>query len=1392
MDIDFRAIVSGPGGQPAVFEELCCQLARRAELPRPFVRLRGEGGDGGIEGYVDLPDGKRGWQAKYMFDPSRLVKHASKSLRTALKNHPDLKSFVLCFPFDPTGRTGRGEGSSRKLEDWKAAELRYATEKGHHVEIELWPASELRSLIVEYDHSGGMSRFFFGSHVLTDQWFKEHLDQAAATAGPRYTPEVSVSTNMAKWLAAFGRTSEWSNALSERLLSLEKCISNLHVTDPPKNERKVVTTESDSPWGTWPSNSRSKVRSQAAAIQRATDALRSTMPLDKQKFFEVKHLLQSSCEEFRSVEEDLTLDLDRKYGEGKWDSPGWRQHVAEWEASLPAANVDATRRVILTLDALVDWLDSPEFALGLEGAFLLTGPAGSGKTHGVCDIAHQRHQQGLRTCLLFGHEFGEGLDPWTRIAETLGLPTFGRERLLDAMNSAGEASGAPLIVCVDAINETKPLRYWYDRLRPLLQAVGSKPFLRACIVCRTEYVLACLPEGTQLLQVEHQGFSGLEREACRAYFEHYGLQPPAMPTLLPEISNPLYLRLVCETAAFLGLSSLPTDWAGSVPAIEAFLQTKERRFANSHELTLQARFMRRTLTALVDHLVAREETHVSWPVAIEVAFECVGLDREQTARNLEWIVREGLLIEDGPRDPYSGEEGRLRPAFERLGDFLVADAILSKNADSTLEVEPWIRTVGDIDQRRGVLGVLSVLLPERRGGSELPDMTDDPKRSAALLKLTVDALPSRSAFTSRSEDLVRRALSTQDLSFLTMERLVSIAWRPSLLDAHWLHRLLRSRALAARDAYWCTFLHESYTAEGVVAQLIEAAFDLPLDYLDQPVAERWVKLLIWFTAAADRRVKDRATRAIVAVLAGRPAMIPELADAMHSIDDDALRERFLLAAYGALLRTRNLDALRALASALHHRYTQDPSAFSNALIRDHVRAICELAAHLDVLPEGIDAEFAGQAVEEGSQPLPLPSEDDVKAWGESIRFWPNEFSDFFKYSMWCVRRWEHSVPREDMAKWMLQTIAMDFEFVGSRCEHYDKQMLGKYGGGRSKPVWAERIGKKYMWVAMHRLASKLHDTVVPKRDEWELEPTGTPLILGEGRHIDPSLPGHGCLSKRHPFFRVPNFDTVGVPDDRAWIALEEDVPSIVEILDVQSANGQNWRPLAAYLKSERPEDHHRSDSLYREIWLHLLGYLVRSGHAAPLFKKLGSQNFYSQWMPQGLPLGSGGGFVAEYPWATSFNTVPDEEYSRPADLPAELLRPAWNSLSCEWEYDASLENMNAFVPARLFFNDDDLWWDGQGGYQRDDGRTVFLDPSFCMAGPSTLLADVEYLRARLREMDRCLIWTLLGAKWMLGGSMERSERTPIRRFRQVAYMDSAGMIRASDLVFFDDQTDRQA
>ena len=202
-DIDFKQIIPRLGSKSASFEELCCQLARR-EINEPTTRLHGAGGDGGVECYVDTEEGRIGWQAKYTFRIDNLLKQSNKSLDAALQLHPTLSRFILCFPFDLTGPTARpGLSGTEKFANWQRDRQQRAACAGRHLTIEAWPAFELRKLLLDQDVSGGLRHFFFGTTMLSNDWFSNHLQRAFKTAGPRYTPVLHVETDLQEWLDAF-------------------------------------------------------------------------------------------------------------------------------------------------------------------------------------------------------------------------------------------------------------------------------------------------------------------------------------------------------------------------------------------------------------------------------------------------------------------------------------------------------------------------------------------------------------------------------------------------------------------------------------------------------------------------------------------------------------------------------------------------------------------------------------------------------------------------------------------------------------------------------------------------------------------------------------------------------------------------------------------------------------------------------------------------------------------------------------------------------------------------------------------------------------------------------------------------------------------------------------
>ncbi len=912
LDVDFTHIVPRGGSQRHAFEELCCQLAHRT-VPSTagFVRFHGAGGDGGVECFADLsPADRIGWQAKYVPDIKSLLDQATPSLHTALEVHPQLNRYIICFPFDLTGPTRRqGRSSFEKFDQWRRQREQDARAAGRQISIEPWSASGLRGLMFEHDRSGGLREFFFNRTVLSNEWFSRHLDSVRITAGPRYTSELNVQTDLYHWFAALGRTPEWSAALVNKLGVCRDACERLS----SRWSRPSV----DSAVPRWPE---AVYPDAQAATSEITSLLTNCTDLALSKGGDVyRHCvgdLDQLLDRLRRMETPLVDELEAEHGRGTANAPGFRQYMAEFMVSFPAANLDDTREAITQLTKVRDWLRSPACSLAYESGLALTGIAGTGKTHGVCDAARTRFNNGLLTCVVFGHEFRGEPDPWTRLAEALGLPgTLGRNGIVDLLDSAGEASGRPLLMCVDAINETRPLRYWHDHLAAFEADLGRRRHVRLVVTCRTSYAELCLPDAYHAPRLEHVGFATVGRTACNAFFNHYGLDAAVAPVLQPEMTNPLYLRLLCETFQSQGLRRLPAGWRGLAPTISAFLREKEKRFAVEHGTTETAGIVIGALRAVAGGIAEGPDNVLRASEAERLILEA--RPRAAGLRVVDWLVREDLLIEDGPNAPATlGDESTVRPAFERLGDFLVASELLDRVGDDVrgagegllhgLWSEP-----GALSKNRGVLSALSILIPERHPDIELPSVVADPAMREQVVQICVSALAYRhpSTLGEASVKVVEEALRVPAFSAEVTDAVLSIAWEPSAIDALWLHKRLARLPLAKRDAAWCGYLYDRFETKGIVRRLIEAVYEVALEELDDDVAQRWCTALCWFTAAADRRVKDEATRATTAILTVRPAVVPRLLTTFIVCNDDEVRERVLLACYGALIGSRSTPVL---------------------------------------------------------------------------------------------------------------------------------------------------------------------------------------------------------------------------------------------------------------------------------------------------------------------------------------------------------------------------------------------------------------------------------------------------------------------------------------------------
>jgi hypothetical protein len=1387
QDMDFARIVARLSGKHETFEELCSQLAEREWADdKTFTRLNGAGGDGGVECYYDAIEGCRvGLQAKYVTALDALMKQAGESLATALSIHPTLKRYVVCFPFDLTGPTGRKAKSQvEKINDWIEEQSGSAKSQGRQLTIELWPASKLRSLLLKHDARGGMREYFFNEAVLSHAWFSEHLELAKAKAGPRYSSELTVETPLSSWFDSFGKTDRWRDSFDKLLSSGESALRGTF----RYAGSSASSTSSD---GDWPTVLQSRGRELCEEAESGFASLRSHLSSTASiSLHDCTEQLADLVQKFRSFETDLVLEFESKHGKGRADSPGFRQFMAEFHVSLPAAGLDTARVLISRLEETLEWLQSPLATLSSQLAFALTGNTGVGKTHGVCDVAHQRHREGSLNCVLYGHEFNGEPEFWNRFGQIVGITSdLGRDGILNALNSAAQAAGAPLFIFLDGVNETKPRTYWRGVLGAVKLSVERYKHLRLCISCRTGFQQQCLPPET-FLEVEHTGFRGRERQACREFFEHYGLRPLTTPLLLPECSNGLYLKIACETARAKGLDALPVGWRGLRDLFKAYLDWFETRFAEEHGTAGGARTVSKALVSITKAVLESSSSSLEWGQAIAAVSEKVPSVNSQVL--LHWLVDHQLLIEDPPIDCSQLEaEETLRIAYDRLSDTLAAQYLLEGLNQDTLSaalngntaVAKLLADPVSVLENLGVVGAISQLLAEELAPqSELPDYIDSAEVRLAVLKVTLSTLPWRSAqsFSASTESCLRNALGNSDLAHDALAAVVSVAWQPSILDAFWLDRLLRSQPLSYRDAFWSRFLYAKYEEAASVKQLIHSAFESPLHEIDIEDAKRWLMLLFWFAAAADRRVKDYSTRAATRVLTAFPQLATEMLDNFFGCDDDAVRERVFLTTYGALLVSRNAKVSADVSDWLIRNVSEEPSRFGHALLRDHARFICELNEHLNE-----NCETNGVAIFSGpltsDWPLEIPTAEQVEEWRSLPRLVDScTHDDFYVYVLSCLDCWSEGVPRDQMGRWMVSRIAREFDYESSGAEYYDRFIMQEYGPGRGREPWAERLGKKYQWIALHQLAARLSDHVPRKESMWGDGREDTDPILIEERELDPtfctsSADAHASAIQRW----LPggfDFTTEGSISDASWVTAAYGMAELSRLLKAFCFEDLTFQAIDSYLNwSEKKREEVEPLAKRRQVYAIVQAYLVSDRSAKQAYDQLVGRNLFGRWLPDRQRWWQC--FIGEYPWASCCQPV-SESASEDEDKRVSVYRPAVSELGSSRELDATLsESRNLYVPCHLLAGSA-MSWDGKNGFRDSEGTLAFFDPTSGSNGQRVLFANGDVLGRRLRDLRCQLIWTMVGEKFA-------GNNGPRATFSQVARLHKAGQLQVSVLRFFE-------
>lgn len=1425
MTLDWHNITPLKGGRDKGFEELCAQLAR-SERPSGSDFVRKGTPDAGVECYAILSDGTEwAWQAKYVFElGDSQWSQIDRSVKTALGKHPKLVRYVVCAPVDRAD--ARIEGRKSAKERWDDHVVKWnewACERGMTVDFVYWGSHELLDRLARREHIGRV-KFWFDAPGFDEAWFTERLEEAVDTAGARFTPEVHLDLPIAWEFEAFGRTDDFFDREKARARGIRE--ASRAVEYPPSAADTAVDA------------ALAILTSEIQVVLTAIAAMDAS-PVGVPPFATVSARVEAAEEAAHELSRLLT---ER---EREWDSEAGSKDVDARRSSYAR---NPFRDQSLRLARLVSELEEARHSfvhadlVSTSSLMVVRGSAGTGKTHLLCDVACQRVSAGRPTVLLMGQRFVSPEEPWSQALQQMDLSNLSAEEFVGALEAAAQAAGSRALVMVDALNEGAGREIWPSNLAAFLARLESSPWIGVVLAVRSAFEGLILPEEVRsgATVVTHSGFEGHEYDAVKTFFVHYDLELPSTPLLAPEFQNPLFLKALCQGLNSKGERRLPRGSRGISDVFDLYLAGINERLAASLDFDSRMPLVRRAVETAVEGMLQLRGYWLSLAKAQELVNSL--LPGRDFSRSLyRGLVAEGVLLEE--RVSLSGREPEVVVliAYERLADHVAAKVLVRRHVDINYPAAAFAATgglafVGDDDQfvPPGLLEALCVQIPEQTGQelpSVAPALADQWRLPGAFRQSLV--WRAHAAFSDDTLEVLDKLVRNDSDWRDTIDVLLTVSTIPEHpLNARFLDQRLRRDSMPERDAWWSVYLHHAYQAQGAVDRLVDWASSGTLETsLDDEAVDLCAVTLAWMFTTSNRFLRDRATAALVELLTGRAAAVVRLVERFADVDDPYVAERVYAVAYGVAMRCDDVDAVGALGMCVYERIFAEETPPPHILLRDYARGVVERALSL-----GSEIEVVADRVRppyESAWPT-IPTEEDVKLlradfstgshasgkpeWarnriGSSVmqddfaryvigtNFWRSDWLTLrlsepqWKPPAAPARRDDHDSrhpPRFDLAKIQRYVLwrVFDMGWTTDRFGDFDRFSTGLSGRDAAK---AERIGKKYQWIAYHEIMAFISDHYQFREEyrEEEGDKAYEGPWQGRFRDIDPSctlrsVPG-GTSWNGHAvsWWALRSYGSWGdLEDPSEWLRETGDLPAVEDLLVVTDpADGARWLNGSGYFlwRQSPPSDQDSTDVEGRDIGYVCKGYLIRACEAEKFLQWAEKVDFITHRMPD--PPGLNHAFLGEHAWAPACQYFQqpyygDDGWSKPVNGCPAGLRPVAREYFREvGGFDCALdETYTLGIPSAHLMCALGLRWSGRGADFVDGAGTLAAqDPTVHSEGPSSMLLREDVVRDYLTREKFTICWAVVGEKRVISPSYGPRRHYPWLRLSG-AYLLSEGRV----------------
>lgn len=840
--------------------------------------------------------------------------------------------------------------------------------------------------------------------MIIKDWYKKHLSQIKLKAGARYTPELNINLPISELFDGISRTEKFYIKIREKygeLLRDFRYVTSKFEDIELQNAYDEIKKEADSIFKLI-----EKIK-EYNTVQIPWDKLHKQIKILEDHLWKFTDKLRSVKEQVKDIKAPARAD-------------GSYQSSSSERLNSDIHHIYKAQESIRYFEELSS---SAKAQLSNHPFLLLTGSAGTGKTHLLCDVVDQRFQNGIKTLptfLVFGEYFTDKNNFWDQVLEQLALKgkIKTKDNFLNKLDILGEKAKSRTIFIIDALNEniTHAPNFWKNNLDSIIQEFKKYPNIALVVSVRNGFEKDVLPEKQKIVFIheEHNGFRFREWEAVNKFFKAFKLPLPEIPLLMPEFQNPLFLLLFCkafEKRKHKKDKQIFRGHEGATYIFETYIDNISKPIEKKFKISGGPKIWDTIIEKIAEEMVSQNDERIAEKKLIDIIQNAhPTIDYRKLIQSLEsnMLIVKVPKYEDGKRvDGFD-----IRFPFQKFSDHLIGRYIFkkyenefgksNKNLETAKKYFSKKRKLGNFLSKswnRGIIEALSIQCPEQLRGIEFievaPYLQKDQYLSHIAEESFVESLIWRNpeAFSTNgnnalniiNQNIIRTKSGHQQL----LNAFLSVAPIPKHpFNAERLHQHLSKLSMPNRDAWWSTFLHDQYGQRGAVDRLIEWSWsDQDYSHINNASILLTCITLSWFLTTPNRFVRDKATKGLVCLLQNRIHLLPLLLEKLKSVNDPYVIERLFAVAYGCILRNQeDIVNLKLLAEWIYENIFRDNNPPVHILLRDYARGVIDVA-----LRRGTGIKIKKDHVNppyKSIWPNKIPSEEELKR-----KYYPE---DFFK------------------------------------------------------------------------------------------------------------------------------------------------------------------------------------------------------------------------------------------------------------------------------------------------------------------------------------------------------------------------------------------------------------